>query len=259
MSRSTTCVGGGRARLVRRALTEHRGLGQRVDDVAGECELLGRGRDRLDRTDRSGDLLVGLGLVDLEDARGNWRSSSGPSTSGLSNSSTACGLGVPGPLGLLLGPLPRRTSERLVAQLGQAAGHGVQRRVGHDEQAERDDEHQQRRHDVRALEQVDEDGGEQEADRAAGFAHGVRIGVAGTRHAVREVHESEDATGDRAPADDLAAGRTVAVGMTQRAPGDHDEQQRDGPREDAHAAGGDRADQRRRRGRGSATTPTRRR
>ncbi len=96
---------------------------------------------------------------------------------------------------------------------------------------------QQRRHDVRALEQVDQHGGEQEADRTAGLTHRVGVGVAGARHTVRQVHESEDAADDRAPADDLTTGRAVAIGVTQRAPGDHDEQHGNGPGKDADAAG----------------------
>ena len=136
--------------------------------------------------------------------------------------------------------LVRGASERLVTGCAQALGNGVQRRAGDHEQAEEHDQHQQRRHDVRALQEVDEDRREQEADRSAGLADGRH--VVGSGHAVREVHESEHATADGRPADDLTPGRTVAVGVAQGAPGDDGEQDRHGPRQQPDAPRGRIAD-----------------
>ena len=92
------------------------------------------------------------------------------------------------------------------------------------------------------------------APPASRIASGV--GVAGTRDAVGEVHEAEDAAADRAPADDLAADRAVAVGVAQRAPGDDDEQDRDGPGQEADGSGGRRRGRSCRPGRACRTTPT---
>ncbi len=101
--------------------------------------------------------------------------------------------------------------------------------------ATRSDE--QGRHDVRALEQVDRDRREQEADRATGGTHGLRVLVAVARDAVREVHEAQDAAADRDPADDLATRRAVEVGVAQRPPGDDEQQDRHRHGEDADGAG----------------------
>ena len=61
------------------------------------------------------------------------------------------------------------------------------------------------------------------------------------RRAVGDVHDAEHAEQQRAPADHLAAGGAVALGVAQVAPGDEAEQQRDEPREQADRAGDDRA------------------
>ena len=73
---------------------------------------------------------------------------------------------------------------------------------------------------------------------AAGLAHRVGIAVAGSGHVVRDVHHAEDATAHRRPADDLTAGGAVAVGVTQRAPCDDDQDDRDGPGQQAHGSRG---------------------
>ena len=122
----------------------------------------------------------------------------------------------------------RLAAQRAVAGRGQPRRHLVERSGGDDQDAEDAEEQQHRHHDVRRAEQVEEEGGDDVADRAAALAQ--RAGVAGDRLrvALGDVHDAEQPQAERAPADDLAAGRAVADRVAQVAPAD-DEQHRAAP------------------------------
>ena len=78
--------------------------------------------------------------------------------------------------------------------------------------------------------------GDDEADRAAGLLEGLGVAAVRARHAVGDVHQAEHAEQQRRPADDLPAGRAVALGVAQVAPGDEAQQQRHEPAEQADRA-----------------------
>ena len=135
------------------------------------------------------------------------------------------------------GLLRRRTAEGPVAGGREPGGDLVHRRAGDDEDAEDGEQHEQGDHDQRAAQQVHQQRGDHEAERAAGLLEVGGVAEPGLGHAVGDVHEAEHAEHQRGPADDLAAGGAVAVGVAQVAPGDEDEQQRDEPGEQPDRAG----------------------
>ena len=124
-----------------------------------------------------------------------------------------------------------------VAGRGQPRRHLVERSGGDDQDAEDAEEQQDRHHDVRRAEQVEQQGGDDVADRAAALAQ--RAGVAGDRLrvALGDVHDAEQPQAERAPADELPAGRAVADRVAQVAPADHEQHQRHQPADLADAAG----------------------
>ena len=264
MSRLDHVVGGLGAGLVHAARLEHLAVGQRVGDVAGERELLDpRGQRRVRRrlegllggtADVGGLLGVGQVEVDLgvallaaaaylpalealpvEDGRVVRRVAElGVDLVGGAARAGAAGRGG----GLLL--LERQVpAHQALAELVQARGHLVDGRRGHDEHAEDGQEHEQRHHDVRRAEQVGEQLGDHEADRPAGLLQGAGVAQPRGRRAVGDVHEAQDAEEEGGPADDLAAGRAVVVGVAQVAPGHEAQQERHEPGDEADRAGDD--------------------
>jgi hypothetical protein len=108
-----------------------------------------------------------------------------------------------------------------VAQGGDRSGHLVQRRRGHDEQAEAGEQHQHRDGHPRrepALQRV----AEQEADDPALVGAGLG--------ALHDVEHAEAAEGEREPADDQAAEAALGVAVLARggehAPGAEQQQRR---------------------------------
>ncbi len=95
---------------------------------------------------------------------------------------------------------------------------------------------QHRHHDVRRAEQVEEERGDDVADRPAALAQ--RAGVAGDRLrvALGDVDDAEQPEGERAPADDLPAGRAVVDRVAQVAPADDEQRQRHQPADLADAS-----------------------
>jgi hypothetical protein len=246
-------VGGLGPRLVHRAGLEHLVGRQRVGDVAGQRELLHARRER--RVRRGLHLLVGgrLRLVGnvggaplaaaertvLQD-RGVVGLVPGLRVHLRHRTHPAAGTGALDRRGLLLVGghlvLGRRTSEQLVAQLGQPGRHLVDRRAGDDQDAEDREQHQQGYDDQGAAQQVHEQRGHDEADGAAGLLEVLGVPAVRARHAVGDVHQAEHAEQQRRPADDLPACRTVAVGVAQGAPGHEAQQQRHEPAEQADRA-----------------------
>ena len=133
-------------------------------------------------------------------------------------------------------------AQRAVAGRGQPLGDLVERSGGDDQDAEDAEEEQERHHDVRRAEQVEEEGGDDVADGAAALAQ--RAGIAGDRLrvALGDVHDAEQPQAERAPADDLPAGRAVADRVAQVAPADHQQHQRHQPADLADGAGDGDAD-----------------
>ena len=235
-------VGGLAPRLVRRALAEHRAVREGVQDVAGELELFGAGRERLHR-----GALGGL-LVDLVDGRdgpldaGRRRDRRGdPLVVRIGDDGVLVGL-VDLELGTWVPPGPVRGR---VALVGRATREAVtdglhllrdrmDRGVAQDQHTEGDDEHQQWCHDEGRLEQVDQDRREQVADGPSCVTDGGH--VVGARHSVGHVHEAQHATDHGGPGDGLTAGRALRVGVPQGAPGDDDEHDRDGAGQHADTA-----------------------
>ena len=126
-----------------------------------------------------------------------------------------------------------------LGELAHARRDLVDGRGGDHEHPEDRDQEQQRDHDVRRLEQVEQELGDHEPDGATGLLQRTGVAELGGGRAVGDVHDAEHAEHQRAPADHLAAGRAVAVGVAQVAPGDEDEQQGDEPREQADRPGHD--------------------
>ena len=118
----------------------------------------------------------------------------------------------------------RRAAEQPVAELGQPGRHLVDGRRGDDQDAEEREQHQQRHHDVRRAQQVEQQAGDDEADRAAGLAAGRwrrRAPAAGCRWRCARCRARRSAK--RGPADHLAAGRAVVLGVAHVAPADEDQ------------------------------------
>ena len=116
--------------------------------------------------------------------------------------------------------LGRRAAEqrgRGAREPGRAPGRpGVR---GDHQHAEDGEQHQQRHDDDGAAQQVHEQRGDHEADARRRPAAGPRCRRgAGCGHAVGDVHDAEHAEQQRRPADDLAAGGAVALGVAQVAP-----------------------------------------
>ena len=147
-------------------------------------------------------------------------------------------------IGRVAGLVVLRTlaAQRAVAGRGQPLGDLVERSGGDDQDAEDAEEQQERHHDVRRAEQVEEEGGDDVADGAAALAQ--RAGVAGDRLrvALGDVHDAEQPQAERAPADDLPAGRAVADRVAQVAPADDQQHQRHQPADLADGAGDGDAD-----------------
>ena len=135
------------------------------------------------------------------------------------------------------GLVGRVATEDPVPQRAHAGRHLVDRRRGDDQDAEHRQQHEQGHHDVRRPQEVQEQARHDEAD---GPARLLQVGaVAEPRRgvAVGDVHDAQDTEGERGPADDLATGRTVALGVAQGAPAHEDEHQRDQPGDLADRAG----------------------
>ena len=79
------------------------------------------------------------------------------------------------------------------------------------------------------------------ADRAAGLLEVRGVAEHRLRVAVGDVHDAEQAQREGRPADHLAPGGAVALGVAQRAPPGADEEQRHEPADLADRAGGHRA------------------
>ena len=86
------------------------------------------------------------------------------------------------------------------------------------------EQHEQRHHDVRRAEQVEQQARDDVADGAAGLAQVAGVAETGLRVAVGDVDDAEHAEGEGDPADDLAAGRAVVLGVAHVAPADEHEQ-----------------------------------
>ena len=257
-------VGGLRPRLVHRAGLEHLVGRERVGDVARQRELLDARRQRRVRRGLGAllDLLVGrrLGLLGhdrlalalaerpvLQD-RGVVGlvaavlvhvvgTGHRPDATAGTAARERCRLLLGGDLGL-----GRRTAQQAVAQLREPGRHLVDRGAGDHQHAEDREQHQQGYDDQGAAQQVQEERGDHEADGAAGLLEVLGVPAVRLRHAVGDVHQAEHAEQQRRPADDLPAGRAVAVRVAQVAPGDEAQQQRDEPAEQAdrpvhHGAG----------------------
>ena len=141
-------------------------------------------------------------------------------------------------------------AEQPVAGLGELGRHLVERRRGDDEDAEEGEQREQRHHDVLRAEQVEQQARDDVADRAAGAAQVAGVAEHGLRVALGDLDDAEDAEGERGPADDLAAGGAVVLGVAHGAPPDVEERERDEEADLAdraldHGAGGvhDRAGQ----------------
>jgi hypothetical protein len=90
------------------------------------------------------------------------------------------------------------------------------------------------------VQQVGEQLGDHEAERAAGLLELTGVAQLGLRRAVGDVDDAEHAEQQRPPADDLTARGAVGLGVAHVAPGDEAQQQRHEPRDQAHRAGDDR-------------------
>ena len=134
-----------------------------------------------------------------------------------------------------------RPAQGLVAQRGQLDRDLVDGRRGDDEDAEGRQQRQQRHDDVRRLHQVEQQARGDVADRAPGLLEVGGVTEDGLRVAVGDVHDAEQAEGEGDPADDLAPGRAVALGVAHRAPPGVHEEERHEPADLADRAGGDRA------------------
>ena len=227
-----------------------RAVGERVDDVARERELLGADRATAPSAASSASRvlrLVGAGsarrrsvdrdlavvvravdervlerlVVDRATVRG-WR---------LRFIGLRCGR----PRSGLCGRAPCRGRSRM--RSGTAcSGVPVTTRTPNS-----DDQHQQRaRRRTRLLSRSTRIAENRKPDRSPGLADGGLSLGRGTPCA--RWTRPEDAAADGGPADDLAPGRAVAVGVAQGAPGDDGQQDRHGPGQQADAAGGDAAD-----------------
>ena len=137
--------------------------------------------------------------------------------------------------------LGRGAAQCLVAQRGQPGRDLVDGRGRDDQDAEDAEQRQQRHDDVRRLHQVEQQARGDVADGAAGGLQVGGVAELGLRVAVGDVHDAEQAQGEGGPADDLATGGAVALGVAQRAPAGVDEEQRDEPADLADRAGGHRA------------------
>ena len=135
----------------------------------------------------------------------------------------------------LLSRVGTRPAAHLGPELARLFGQRVDRRTAEHENAEENEQDQQRHRDVPG-EQIGQDRGHGVADRPASALQ-VADPVLWAGDAVLDVDQAEHTGQDRHPADELPATWTVAVGMSQRPPGDEHQQDRDGPRKGANAAG----------------------
>ena len=261
-------VAGPRARLVGRAGPQHVVARQAVDHVAGQLQLLHALRDRRVR----GRHQVGRGVGHVRGVRVH----DGDRLRGvrigvrvveaLATPLLQLAVGQHGavvrrvahlPVELVVGERAAPTAadavlrqvrlggrappEHPVAERGQLGRDLVDRRRGDHEQPEEGQEQEQRDHDVRRAQQVEQEAGDDVPDRAAGAAEVGGVAVDRLRVAGSDVHGAEHSEGEGHPADDLPAGRTVALGVAEVAPADPDQHQRDEPADLADRAGHDRA------------------
>ena len=126
---------------------------------------------------------------------------------------SACG----GLVALLGGHLP---THHPVAEGTQPGRDLVDGRGGDHQDTEECQQRQQRHHDVRGLEQVHQQLGDDEADCPARLLEGCGVAELGGGRAVGDVHDPEHAEQQRGPADHLAAGGAVGLGVTEVAPSD---------------------------------------
>ena len=101
---------------------------------------------------------------------------------------------------------------------------------------------EQRHHDVRRAEQVEEQAGDDVADRAAALLERAGVAERGLRVAGGDVDDAEHAEGQREPADELTTRRAVALGVAHVAHADDGQHDRHQPADLADRAGHDRAD-----------------
>ena len=137
--------------------------------------------------------------------------------------------------------LRRLPAEQAVAQRRQLDRHLVDGRRGDDQHAEERDEGEQRHDDVRRAEQVEQQAGDDVADRAAALLERAGVAEGRLRVAGRDVDDAEDAEGQRQPADELTSRRAVALGVAHVAHPDDGQHDRDQPADLADRAGHDRA------------------
>ena len=141
-----------------------------------------------------------------------------------------------GLVALLGGHLPAHDP---VGERTEPGGDLVDGRGGDHEEPEEGEQPQQRHHDVGGLEQVHQQLGDDEADRAARLLEGCGVAELGGGRAVGDVHDPEHAEQQRGPADHLATGGAVGLGVAQVAPGDEAQQQRHQPGQQPDRAGDD--------------------
>ena len=98
------------------------------------------------------------------------------------------------------------------------------------------EQHQDRHDDRGRAQQVEQQRGDDVADRAAALTQRAGVAGHGLRAVVGDVHDAEHAQRERQPADDLAAGRAVVHGVAQVAPGGDDQGERDEPADLADGA-----------------------
>ena len=156
--------------------------------------------------------------------------------------------------------LGRRAAEHPVAERREPGRHLVDGRRGDHQHAEDGQQHEQRDHDQRLREQVDQQLGDHEAERAAGLLQGARCRRASGRgEPLAMCTMPSTPNSSAAQPIDLPAGGAVALGVAQVAPGHEDQQQRHEPAEQADRAGDDGAGQVAERRRAAATRRRRRR
>ncbi len=217
VSRPTTVVAGLRARLVQRARLEHLVAGQRVGDVAGQRELL--------------DALRAAGCAAAAPARRLVSIASGDARRCSSSGRPCDGGGARGPRGpgesYAGSPArgrPRRSraaparvrigwvrlasaaaSSRAAGPSSRSRGrrqpgrHLVDRRRGDHQHAEEREQHEQRHHDVRRAQQVEQQAGDDVADRAAALPERAGVTERRLRVAGGDVDDAEHAEGQRRP------------------------------------------------------------